>query len=82
MSSEFNKLRGERLQLKQDLKTLEIRADNHIINIRNKVDPLLDFDEIEIDHAEQSIISLRVIVKEAKKIKSRLNKISDLIGDE
>lgn len=82
MSSEFRKLRGERMQLEQDLKTLEIRADNHIINIRNKVDPLLDFDEIEIEHAEQSIISLKVILKEAKKIKARLEKISNLIGDE
>ncbi|WP_020403750.1 hypothetical protein [Gracilimonas tropica] len=82
MSSEFRKLRGERMQLKQDLKTLEIRADNHIINIRNKIDPLLDFDEIEIDHAEQSVISLKVIITEAKKIRERLDKISKLIGDE
>jgi hypothetical protein len=71
-----------RLDLKRELKTLEIRADNHIINIRNKIDPLLDFDEIEIDHAEQSVISLKVIIKEAQKIRERILKINNQIGDE
>lgn len=82
MSSEFRKLRGMRMDLQRELKTLEIRADNHIINIRNKIDPLLDFDEIEIDHAEQSVISLKVIIKEAQKIQERIRKINDQIGDE
>jgi hypothetical protein len=70
------------MDLQRELKTLEIRADNHIINIRNKIDPLLDFDEIEIDHAEQSVISLKVIIKEAQKIRERILKINNQIGDE
>lgn len=82
MSSEYRKLRGMRMDLQRELKTLEIRADNHIINIRNKIDPLLDFDEIEIDHAEQSVISLKVIIKEAQKIRERILKINNQIGDE
>ncbi|MEX1120869.1 MAG: hypothetical protein WED82_01960 [Balneolales bacterium] len=82
MSTEFIQLRGHRLELKRQLKSLEIRADNHIITVRNKIDPLLDFHEIEIDHAEQALISLKVIIKEAREIQSRIRKINGQIGDE
>lgn len=80
MSTEFRKLNGERLALKQELKTLEIRAENHIITIRDKVDPLIEWDEIEVDHAYQAMKSLKILVKSARDIKEKIEKINQRIG--
>ncbi len=80
MASEHIKLRGLRLDYQQQLKTLEIRAENHIITIRDKVDPLIDWDEIEIEHAEQAMISLKHLIRQAREIREKIEEINNRIG--
>jgi hypothetical protein len=77
---EVIKLRGARLDYRQQLKVLEYRAENHIMTIRDKLDPLIEWDEIEIDHAEQAMISLKVILKQANDIREKIEDINRRIG--
>ena len=79
-ANEFTRLAGLRLGYKKDLKKLEYRAENHIMSINNNMDPLIDWEDIKISHVEQSVISLKVILNQAKELREKISKIDDKIG--
>lgn len=82
MSSERIKLTGRRAELRQKLDELETRGANHMITIRDLVDPFEEFTSLEVKRAEQAMISLRTLVLEARKIKVQIDQINRELGDE
>ncbi len=80
-NSERIKLQGRKAELTLEIQELETRADNHIITIRDLIDPYEDFTDIEVDRAEQAMISLKVLVKAAQEKKDMLQKIKKDLGE-
>lgn len=80
MANERIKLTGRRAEILEKLREFETRGANHIITIRDLVDPYEEFTELEVDRAEQAMISLKVLVEEAKKLKEQLEKINKALG--
>ena len=79
-SSERIKLLGHKAELEQRLEELETRAANHIITVRDTVDPYEDFTRIEVERAEQAMISLKALVLQARQKKEALEKIKKDLG--
>jgi len=69
------KLQGRAAELREKLKEYEIRAQNHVITIRDVVDPLDDIIDYEIERAEQAMISLKVLVAKSREAAEKLKKI-------
>lgn len=81
-ASERMKLQGRRSELRGELVQLEARAENHMITIRDLIDPLEDWMDLEVLRAEQAMISLRVIVQQGQEIRDKIKKINKSLGDE
>lgn len=80
-ASDRIKLRGRAAELRENLQEFETRAQNHIITIRNLIDPYEDLPDLEVERAEQAMISLKVLVTKAREAKKTLAKIDkDLNG--
>lgn len=79
--SEFSKLRGMKLEAEAEIKRLGYRAENHIITIRNLTDPLIPFNEIKIERAEEAMTSLKVIINNAKAEQKKIDEINSRIGE-
>jgi len=69
------KLQGRAAELREKLKEYEIRAQNHVITIRDVVDPLDDIIDYETERAEQAMISLKVLVAKSREAAEKLKKI-------
>lgn len=80
MSDERIKLRGRAAELRDNLRTVKTRADNHIITIRSLIDPLDDIEDMAIERAEQAMISLKVLAEQAKEYRKKLERIEELLN--
>ncbi len=78
--TEYSKLRGMKLEAEAAIKELSFRAENHIITIRDLTDPLIEFTDIEIERAEQAMMSLKVIINNAKAEQKKITEIEQRIG--
>ncbi len=80
-NSERIKLQGRKAELEQEIQELEIRGANHIITIRDLIDPYEEFSKLEVERAEQAMISLKVLVTQAKEKEEMLEKIKKDLGE-
>lgn len=74
------KLQGRRAELKEKIEDLQFRAENHIMTIRNLVDPYENFYNLKTKQALQAMKSLDIIVDQAKEAKAQLDKINTELG--
>lgn len=79
--SERIKLQGRKAEIQQEIEELKTRGDNHIITIRDLIDPYEVFTSLEVARAEQAMISLKVLVLQAKEKEETLQKIKRDLGE-
>jgi len=71
--SEILLLKGRLSLLKEELKQLELKADNYIITIREKLDPYEDdLCALDITHALSAMNDLKKVWLEAKEKKEKI----------
>lgn len=80
-NSERIKLQGRKAELTEEIKELETRGSNHLITIRDLIDPYEDFIALEVERAEQAMISLKVLVTQAREKKELLDKVKKDLGE-
>jgi len=74
--SEILLLKARLNVLKDELKQLELKADNYIITIREKLNPYEDdLCNLDIDHALSAMTDLKKVWLEAKERKEKIAKI-------
>lgn len=79
--SERIKLLGRKAELKDKLEELELRAENHIITIRNLVDPFERFDKLKTKQALQAMKSLDSLVSQALEAREQLERVLEELGE-
>ena len=80
-NSERIKLQGRKAELKQEITDLKTRGANHIITVRDLIDPYEDFTALEVERAEHAMISLKYLVTQAQEKESMLQKIKKDLGE-
>lgn len=68
-------LQGRAAELKEQLQENVTRAQNHIITIRSLINIYQDIEEIEVERAEQAMISLKVLVQKSREAQKKLKMI-------
>jgi len=80
MAEERIKLLGHKAELEEEIQELETRGANHIITIRDLIDPYEEFTGLQVKRAEQAMISLKTLVLKAREKAEMLNKIKKDLG--
>lgn len=77
MNSERTLIKGRLSDINQQLEELELQADNLVLTIRQKIDPLLDFNEMDIRRAHRAMNDLAALDAEAKAKRELKAKLED-----
>ncbi|MCU7494757.1 MAG: hypothetical protein HF314_12050 [Ignavibacteria bacterium] len=80
--SEILLLKAKLAAKKQELEELKLKVENHVITIRELLDPYLDdFLDIEIDQASVAFQDLTRLISEGLQLKKTIHKMEhDLNG--
>jgi len=82
MSTERIKMQGRKVEKQRELKELERKADNLVINVRNYVDPFEDWLDLQVEHGQQAMNDLFDVVREGKKIRREIDKLNRELGED
>lgn len=78
--SERIKLQGRAAELRQKLRSLDTRAQNHIITIRDLIDPYESTADLEVERAQEAMTSLKIIVEQMREAQQTLSSIDKELG--
>ena len=77
MSNERTLMKGRLADVKQQLENIELEADNLVLTVRQKIDPLLNFEEMDIRRAHNAMNNLAALDVEAKAKRELKAKLED-----
>ncbi|HOW51765.1 MAG TPA: hypothetical protein PLV42_06950 [bacterium] len=80
MNEERMQLKGQLATEREKKRTLELRAQSHIIVIRNKISPFINVDELDTDTAQVSMNELDETVKELRAVNEKIKKLEEALN--
>lgn len=81
MSNERIKMQGRKVEKQRELKKLERKADNLIMNIRDYIDPFEDWLDLQVEESKQAMNDLASVVRKGKSIREDINKLNKALGE-
>lgn len=81
MSTERIKMQGRKVEKERELKELERKADNLVINVRGYVDPFEEWLDLQIEHGQQAMNDLFDVVRKGREIRREIKKLNRELGE-
>lgn len=81
MSTERIKMQGRKVEKERELKELERKADNLVINVRGYVDPFEEWLDLQVEHGQQAMNDLFDVVREGRRIRREIDKLNRELGE-
>lgn len=75
------KMQGRKVDKQRQLKQLERRADNLIMNVRDYIDPFEDWLDLKVEESEQAMNDLFEVVRKGRQIRRDIEKLKKALGE-
>lgn len=76
------KMQGRKVEKRRKLKDLELKADNLVSSLRERIDPFEHWLELHTEQAQVAMLELHKVVLEGKRIQIDIRKLEKALGED